>query len=91
MVRLGLVGLGKMGISHLAIANSHPDAEVTAVCDPSTYVIDGIRKFTKFRTYSDYRVMLQDEDLDAIIVATPSRSHRDIVQLALDRDISVFC
>lgn len=91
MVRLGLVGLGKMGISHLAIANSHPEAEVTAVCDPSTYVIDGIRKFTKFRTYGDYRAMLQEENLDAIIVATPSRSHRDIVQLALDRNISVFC
>jgi predicted dehydrogenase len=91
MVRLGLVGLGKMGISHLAIANSHPEAEVAAVCDPSSYVIDGIRKFTKFRTYGDYHAMLQEENLDAIIVATPSRSHRDIVQLALDRNISVFC
>ena len=91
MVRLGLIGLGKMGISHLAIANSHPEAEVVAVCDPSTYVIDGIRKLTKFRTYSDYRAMLQAEQLDGIIVATPSRAHQDIVQVALDQNISVFC
>jgi scyllo-inositol 2-dehydrogenase (NADP+) len=91
MVRLGLIGLGKMGISHLAIANTHCDAEVAAVCDPNTYVIDGIRKFTKFRTYPDYRAMLQTERLDAVIVATPSGTHQEIVQAALDRDISVFC
>ena len=91
MVRLGVIGLGKMGISHLAIANSHPEAEVVAVCDPSAYVTDAIRKFAKFKTYSDHRAMFGAEQLDAVIIATPSRAHRDVVQAALDRNISVFC
>lgn len=38
MVRLALIGLGKMGISHLAILNSHPDVKLVAVCDTNAYV-----------------------------------------------------
>jgi predicted dehydrogenase len=91
MVRLGLIGLGKMGISHLAIANAHPEAEVVAVCDPSSYVTDAIGKFTKLKTYADYRAMLEADQFDALIVATPSRAHQEIVRVALERDVSVFC
>ncbi|PJN95533.1 oxidoreductase, partial [Amaricoccus sp. HAR-UPW-R2A-40] len=39
MVKVGLVGLGKMGISHFSIVSSHPDTQVH-VCDSSGIVLD---------------------------------------------------
>lgn len=38
MVRLALVGLGKMGLSYLAIARSHPGVDLVVVCDSTSVV-----------------------------------------------------
>ena len=45
MLRVALLGLGKMGISHLAILNAHPDVELAAVCDTSEYLLDVLGKY----------------------------------------------
>jgi predicted dehydrogenase len=52
MVRMGLVGLGKMGVSHLAIANAHPAVTLAAVCDSSGYSLQVLNKYAAFRTYT---------------------------------------
>ena len=91
MVRLALIGLGKMGISHLAIARSHPDAELVAVCDTTGYVLDVLAKYTGIKVYSDYNKMLADERLDGVLIATPSRFHGEMVRAALERNLHVFC
>lgn len=91
MIRVGIVGLGKMGISHLAILNAHPDVEVTAVCDSSKYVLDGLAKYTGLETYSDYHMTLRDAGLDAVLIATPSALHAPMVHAAFDTGLHVFC
>ena len=91
MVRLALVGLGKMGISHLAIVRSHPEVELVAACDSTRYVLDTLAKCTGLKVYSDYDRMLAEERLDGVVIATPSRSHGRLVQAALDRGLHVFC
>ena len=91
MLRVALFGLGKMGISHLAILNTHPDVELAAVCDTSEYLLDVLGKYAGLRTYSDYRQVLADEKLDAVVVATPSRFHAEMVRAALERGLAVFC
>ena len=91
MIRLGIVGLGKMGLSHLAIARMHPDVDVVAVCDSSSYVTDVLTKFTDLRSYSRFNDMLDGAALDALIVATPSKLHAPQVEAALERELHVFC
>ena len=90
MIRLGLVGLGKMGLSHFSIANAHPQTDVVA-CDASGFLLDGIRKYSKRPVYKDYDEMLAQEKLDAVIIATPSRLHAPMVRKALEHDVHVFC
>ena len=46
VIRIAVVGLGKMGLSHLAIVNAHPEVEVAAVCDSSGYVLGVLEKYT---------------------------------------------
>ena len=91
MIRIAVVGLGKMGLSHLAIVNAHPDVELAAVCDASGYVLGVLKKYTGVTTYSDYDTMLRDCELDAVLIATPSRTHAKMVRAALDRGLHVFC
>lgn len=91
MIRVALIGLGKMGISHLGIIRPHPEVELVAVCDTIKYVLDVLGKYTGVKTYADYRTLLASEQLDAVVVATPSRFHAEIVRAALDKNIHVFC
>ncbi len=91
MIRLGMVGLGKMGLSHLAIARAHPDIELVAACDTTTYLTDVLNKYTALKCYDDLDRMLAEEKLDAVLVSTPSKLHAGMVQKALERGLHVFC
>jgi predicted dehydrogenase len=91
MVNVGLIGLGKMGLSHLAIVNTHPAAKLVGICDTASYVCSMLHKYSGIEVFSNYREMLDKESLDAVIVATPSRSHGEIVREALLRGLHVFC
>jgi predicted dehydrogenase len=91
MLKGGIVGLGKMGISHAAIVGAHPSVEFVAVCDTSSLVLDAFKKYTKINTYSEYLKMLQNETLDFVVIATPTKFHYPMVKYALEKNIHVFC
>jgi len=91
MIRTGIIGLGKMGISHCAILGAHPDVKLVAVCDSSSLVIDAFKKHTRFQCFTDYRKMITEMDLDAIVIASPTKFHTEMVHYALDRSLHVFC
>ena len=91
MLRVGMVGLGKMGLSHLAMVRAHPDVELVSACDSMTYLTDVLGKYTGLKSYDDLDKMLASEQLDAVVVSTPSKLHAAMVQKALDRGLHVFC
>src|SRR5271155_334882 len=91
MLRTGIIGLGKMGLSHQSIVNAHPQIQLKAVCDSSAYMLDLLSKYTGVTTYTDFRQMLAAESLDCVFVATPSKYHAEIVEIALERGLHVFC
>jgi len=91
MIRVALVGLGKMGLSHLAMLRAHPDVDLVAVCDTFGLLLGGLNKYAGLKTYNDYNELLEKEPLDAVVIATPSRFHGTMVKQALDRNLHVFC
>ena len=90
-LRGGIIGLGKMGLSHAAIVGPHPDVELAAVCDTSSLILDAFRKFSDVACHTDYKKMIDSEKLDFVIVATPTRFHYPIVKYALEKGIHTFC
>lgn len=90
-INVAVVGLGKMGLSHLAIANALEDINVVAICDNAPLVGGVIEKYGGYKHYSDYNAMLEKGGLDALIIATPSSSHVSMVREALQRNLHVFC
>lgn len=91
MIKAGLIGLGKMGISHCAIINAHPEVDLVAVCDTSTLVLEAFKKHSKLICYADYHKMLENESLDCVFVATPTKFHYPIVKECLEKNMHVFC
>jgi predicted dehydrogenase len=91
VIRVGVVGLGKMGLSHHALLHAHPDVEVVGVCDSAKYVLGVLEKNTGVPTFTDYGRLLEEAQPEAVVIATPSRFHVEMVRTALERDIHVFC
>lgn len=91
MIKGAIIGLGKMGISHASIAGAHPSVELVAICDTSTIVLDAFQKYAKTRVYNDHIKMMEKEDLDFVIVSTPTKFHYQMAKAALQKNIHVFC
>ncbi len=90
MIKIALIGAGKMGISHLSILGAHPDVEVVGVADTSKIVTDVLEKYTPFKTFSDYKKMLDAVKPEAVFVSAPTKFHATIVEELLQRGIHVF-
>jgi predicted dehydrogenase len=91
MLKAGIIGLGKMGISHCAIVNAHPKARVYAVCDTSRLILEGFKKYSGIETYTDYKRMLDDTALDCVYIASPTKFHAEMALYALGKNVHTFC
>jgi scyllo-inositol 2-dehydrogenase (NADP+) len=91
MIRVAVVGLGKMGLSHLAVVRAHPDVDLVGVCDSTGYILDVLSKYTGAATFSSVDELLRTAKPDAVVIATPSHLHASMVRKALERNIHVFC
>lgn len=80
-----------MGLSHVAIVRAHPQVQLVAACDTMTYLTDVLQKHTGLKCYDDLDKMLANEQLDAVVVSTPSKLHAGMVAKALDKGLHVFC
>ncbi len=90
MHRVGLVGIGKMGVSHLALASAHPELDCVAVCDSQPFMLAGVRSQLGVQTYKTFDAMISQAELDAVIVSTPTSSHVTLARQALENDMAVF-
>ncbi|MBW2429767.1 MAG: Gfo/Idh/MocA family oxidoreductase [Deltaproteobacteria bacterium] len=90
MLRGGFIGFGRMGITHFSILNSHESACIVAVCDNSKTLLNVLSKYVDIRTYSDYREMLKSEQLDFVMVSTPTGSHAEVIKEAIYNNLHVF-
>jgi scyllo-inositol 2-dehydrogenase (NADP+) len=91
MTKLAIIGLGKMGLSHLAIANATPNVTVAAIVDKSSLVGGAISRYGKFKHFTGHQEAISAVTPDAVVIATPSRSHEAIIRDALEQGIHVFC
>lgn len=90
MLKIALIGAGKMGISHLSILGGYGNADIVGVCDTSKMVTDFLTKHGKFNCFSDHNKMIAETKPDAVIVAVPTKLHYSIIKDLLERNIHVF-
>ncbi|MCG2591080.1 Gfo/Idh/MocA family oxidoreductase [Rhodohalobacter sulfatireducens] len=92
-INIGIVGLGRLGGLYVEyLSYQIPKANVVALVDAdekkATEMVDdfGIKHH-----FSDYREMLEVEDLDAVVITSPTSTHRDIVIDAAEKGLMIFC
>ena len=82
-VNIGAIGINGMGWSNIKAALKVPDVAITALCDVDCQVIDkrlaelaAMKIDTSgIRCYTDYRQLLDQKDVDAVIIGTPDHWH----------------
>lgn len=90
--RLGIIGPGSRGRFLMSFLVQNPKVDIVALCDIYQPSIDeGLKLAPKAKVYGDYRKLLEDKNIDAVLVATPLSSHCQIVMDAFDAGKHVFC
>jgi predicted dehydrogenase len=89
-IRVGLVGAGWIAQEHRRVLDSVADAELVTVCDVDRRRAETLAAGTDARVYVDWRDLLYHEDLGALIVCTPPRSHREPAVTALSHGLPVY-
>lgn len=91
-LRIGLIGAGRMGqvFAH-TLAFTVPQAELMAVADAGGQTAREVAaRFGLPAAYDDYRRMLAGEDLAAVVVASPTHTHVEIIKAAAACGLHVF-
>ncbi|MFC1785505.1 Gfo/Idh/MocA family protein [Candidatus Neomarinimicrobiota bacterium] len=90
MKNVALIGIGKMGLSHLAIANNTSDIKIVAICDTSLKILRLINKYWYIKSFTDYKTMIKEVDIDAILICTPNSTHFSIAKYCIKRGKCIF-
>ncbi|MCU1607590.1 MAG: oxidoreductase domain protein [Modestobacter sp.] len=91
-VGIALVGSGRMGAFHAeTLARRLPGARLVAVADPAPGAAGRVAGPLGARPCTDVAELWQDPRVDAVVIATPARTHADLVVAAADAGKGVFC
>ena len=90
-LRVGVVGLGKMGLVHTAAVRSHPRVDLVAACDTSKFMTGVLSKQLPGINFHDrHDAMLAEENLDAVFITTPTGSHASLARDCAESGTHVF-
>jgi len=88
-INIGVIGVGGRGASDLAAVATE---NIVALCDVDEQRLGkAAEKHPGAKSYHDYRRLLEQKDLDAVVVATPDHHHAPATLRALSRDLHVYC
>ncbi|REK71880.1 Gfo/Idh/MocA family protein [Paenibacillus paeoniae] len=91
-IRIGIVGVGLIGQTHLSNYAKIEDAEVVAVCDINEQAAQAVAsQFGIPDVYTDFRELLKRDDIDAIDVCLHNNFHAPVTNEALLAGKHVYC
>lgn len=92
-INIGVIGSGDRGGGLSSIINTIDGVKVVGLCDILPFRLEkGLEKVdSNPKGYADYRKLLDNKDIDAVIVATPFNTHSKIAIDALEAGKHVYC
>ncbi len=91
-VKIGVIGLGQWGKDLTATLSKMPSAQLAGICDTyEAYLKRATKIAPNAATFDDYRKMLDDKSIEAVVVATPTHQHKEIVLAAIQAGKHVYC
>lgn len=95
-IRMAAIGINGMGWADITNLMKNPEVELVALVDVDQNVIDKrmgelAKNNIKPKTYGDYRKVLDDKEIDAVLVGTPDHWHCKIMTDACKAGKDVYC
>jgi inositol 2-dehydrogenase len=92
-IRIGLIGAGRMGKVYAnTLAFGVAEVDLVAVADPGETTLAEVQaRYHIPNGYRDYRHLLESKDVEAVIIATPTSTHADVVMAAAAAGKHIFC
>ena len=89
--RLGFLGLGWIGRMRLDAVAGCGAADICALADQDRSALEAARATAPDAVFADSLEALLEQDLDGLVIATPSALHAQQALAALHRNVAVFC
>lgn len=89
MLRMGVVGLGRMGKLHFMNVLRMKGVKVVAVADKNKKKRKSAEKYN-VKTYDDYRKLIDAEELDAVVISLPNFLKKESVIYASEKHLDIF-
>ena len=90
-IRIGIIGMGKMGMMHSAILNSIDAVEVTSICDNSRFFNYLVSKADfPGKVFSDYKELISSDDVDVVFITTPVFLHYPMIIECIEKGKHFF-
>ncbi len=92
-IQVGVIGAGRIGTLHMKhICHRIDGAEVAAVSDTSPQAAEEAgRRFSVSTVTSDYRELLDDQSIDAVLICSGTNTHAEFIVQAADAGKHIFC
>lgn len=92
MIRVGIVGLGRLGKVHASnLAFKVPNCQLYAACSTvEEELLYAVEHLNVAKTYHSYADMVKDDEIDAIFIVSPSGLHCEQIQKAMVQGKHVF-
>ncbi len=91
-IKCAIIGLGTWGRDILTTLQRVPQAEIAVVCDTYAASLKRAKNIAPdVKTTDDYKTILDDREIVAVIIATPTQLHKDIALAALKAGKHVYC
>ena len=92
MVKIGIIGAGRIGKVHAKAASNLNGAKIIWLADPIAPDLEETAKSMEIeKTSKNYKDILNDKEVDAIFICTPTDTHYTISMEALNFGKHVFC
>ena len=89
-IRVALLGAGRIGQVHAEVIAQAKNATLQAVADPFPEAAQALCARTGAR-FDNTQALIHAEDVDAVLIATPTDTHADFIELAARAGKAVFC
>ena len=90
-VKIGVIGLGKIGTEHIRTIENIKNARLTAVCDYLKSIADEYAEKNNAKSFHNANELINSGEVDAVIIATPHYQHTQITIDALNAGLHVLC
>ena len=91
-LNIGIIGTGDRGQGLIKLISKIDGMRLIAICDNLQFRLDQAAEIApKAIKYSNYKELLSNKNLDAVIISTPLNTHASIASDAVDASLHIYC